>query len=113
MEPYDSLGQKENLPPFFKSLMVLVKLLKLRIQFLVLGVTRTFLAQFSVAKGIGHDSASRSNCTFQSRKTLIASIQQWYLNSKPSQWIYPIDSYDPPKCHFYVQEDITFMLQNG
>ena len=35
--------------------MILIKLLELGIQFLVLGVTQTFLAQFSVAKGIGHD----------------------------------------------------------
>ena len=35
--------------------MIPVKLLELGMQFLVLGVTRTFLAQFSVAKGIGHD----------------------------------------------------------
>jgi len=35
--------------------MILVKLLELGIQFLVLGVTRTFLAQLSIAKGIGHD----------------------------------------------------------
>ena len=93
--------------------MIPVKLLKLGIQFLVFGVTQTFLAQFSFAKDIGHDFGPRSDSSFQSHKTLIASIQQWYLNSKLSQWIYPVDSYDPPKCHFYVQEDITSMLHNG
>ena len=66
MEPFHFLGQKENLPPIFKTLMIPVKLLKLGIQFLVLGVTRTFLAQFSVAKGIGHDFASLSDSTFPS-----------------------------------------------
>ena len=33
------------------------KLLELGIQLLILGVTRTFLAQLSIAKGIGHDFA--------------------------------------------------------
>ena len=51
----ESLGQKEILLPIFKTLMIMVKLLKLGIQFLVLGVIRTFLAQLSIAKGIGHD----------------------------------------------------------
>ena len=113
MEPDESLGQKEILLPIYKTLRILVKLLEPWIQFIVLGVTRTLLAQFSIAKGIGHDFAPRSDSTFPSHKTLIASIQQWYLNSKPSRWIYPVDSYDPPKCHFYVQEDITSMLHNG
>ena len=35
--------------------MILVKLLELGVQLLILSVTRTFLAQFFVAKGIGHD----------------------------------------------------------
>ena len=55
MEPDESLDQKENLPPIFKTLIILVKLLELGIQLLILGVTWTFLAQFFVAKGIGHD----------------------------------------------------------
>ena len=38
--------------------MILVKLLELEIQLLILGVTRTFLAQFSIAKGIDHDFTS-------------------------------------------------------
>ena len=50
MEHYESLGQKEILPSIFKTLMILIKLLELGIQFLVLGVTRTFLAQFSGSK---------------------------------------------------------------
>ena len=50
MEPDESLGQKEILLPIFKTLRILVKLLKLGIQFLVLGVTQTFLAQLSFAK---------------------------------------------------------------
>ena len=66
MKPDESLGQKEILLPTFKTLMIPIKLLKLGIQFLVLGVTRTFLAQFSVAKGIGHDFAPRSDSTFPS-----------------------------------------------
>ena len=37
--------------------MIPVKLLELGIQLLILGVTQTFLAQFSIAKGIGHDFA--------------------------------------------------------
>ena len=53
MKPYESLDQKGNLPPFFKTLMIPIKLLKLGIQFLALGVTRIVLAQFSIAKGIG------------------------------------------------------------
>ena len=65
-EPYESLGQKEILPPIFKTLMILVKLLELGIQFLVLSVTLTFLAQFSFAKGIGHDFAPRNDSTFPS-----------------------------------------------
>ena len=52
------LGLKENLPPILKTLMILVKLLELGIQLLILSVTRTSLAQFSIAKGIGHDLAS-------------------------------------------------------
>ena len=76
MKPDESLGQKEMLLPIFKTLMFPAKLLDLGIQFLVLGVTRTLLAQFSVAKGIGHDFASPSDSTFPSHKTLIASIQQ-------------------------------------
>ena len=35
--------------------MILVKLLKLGTQLLILGVTRTFLAQLSITKGIGRD----------------------------------------------------------
>ena len=35
--------------------MILVKLLKIEIPFLVLGVTQTFLAWLSVANGIGRD----------------------------------------------------------
>jgi len=60
------IGQKEILIPIFKTLMIPVKLLELGIQFLVLGATRTFLAHFSVAKGIGHDFAPRSDSTFPS-----------------------------------------------
>ena len=55
MKPDESLGQEEFLLPIFKTLMIPVKFLELVIQLLILGVTRTFLAQFSVAKGIGHD----------------------------------------------------------
>ena len=55
MKHDESLGQKEILLPIFKTLMIPVKLLELGIQFLVLGVTRAFLAQFSIAKGIGRD----------------------------------------------------------
>ena len=55
MKPDESLGQEEFLLPIFKTLMISVKLLELVIQLLILGVTRAFLAQFSVAKGIGHD----------------------------------------------------------
>ena len=55
MKPNESLGQKEILVPIFKTLTIPVKLLKFGIQFLVLGVIRTFLAQFSVAKSIGCD----------------------------------------------------------
>ena len=57
MKPDESLGQKEILVPIFKTLMILVKLLELGIQLLVLGITRTFLEQLSIAKGIGHDFA--------------------------------------------------------
>ena len=46
--------------------MIPIKLLELRIQFLVLGVTRTFLAQFSIAKSSGHDFAPQSDSTFPS-----------------------------------------------
>ena len=46
--------------------MIPIKLLKLGIQFLVLGVTRPFLAQLSIAKGITHDFAPRSDSTFPS-----------------------------------------------
>ena len=66
MEPYESLGQKEILLPIFKILKILVKLLEPWIQSVVLGVTQTFLAKFSVAKGIGHDFAPRSDSTFPS-----------------------------------------------
>ena len=45
--------------------MILVKLLELGIQLLILGVTRTFLAQFSIAKGIGHDFTSEVIALFQ------------------------------------------------
>ena len=45
--------------------MISVKLLKLETQLLILGVTRTFLAQFSITKGIGYDGAPRSDITFQ------------------------------------------------
>ena len=55
MKADKSFGQKGILLPIFKTLMIPVKLLELGTQFLVFGVTRTFLAQFSVAKGIGHD----------------------------------------------------------
>ena len=47
--------------------MILVELLELGIQFLVLGVTRIFLAQFSIAKDIGHDFAPQSDNTFPSQ----------------------------------------------
>ena len=66
MKPDECLGQKDILLPTFKTLMIPVKLLKLGIQLLVLGVTRTFLAQFSIAKDIGHDFAPRSYSTFPS-----------------------------------------------
>ena len=66
MKPDESLGQKEILLPILKTLMIPIKLLKLGIPFLVLGVTQTFLAQFSIAKGIGHDFAPRSDSTFPS-----------------------------------------------
>ena len=64
--------------------MILVKLLELGIQLLILGVTRTFLAQFSVAKGIGHDFASLSDNTFPSH-----NLDQYQTNddvtcSKPT-----------------------------
>ena len=49
------IGQKEILPPIFKTWMIPVKLLELGIQFLIIGVNRTFLAQLPIAKGIGHD----------------------------------------------------------
>ena len=52
MKPDESLGQKEILLPIFKTLVIPVKLLELGMQFLVLGVTRTFLAWLSIAKGI-------------------------------------------------------------
>ena len=55
MKSDESLGQKEILLPIFKTLRILIKLLELGIQFIVLGVTRTFLAQLSIAKSIGHD----------------------------------------------------------
>ena len=64
MEPNESLDQKEILLPIFKTLKILVKLLEPWIQFVVLGVTRTFLAQFSTAKVIGHDFAPQSDSTF-------------------------------------------------
>ena len=65
MKPDESLGQEDFLLPIFKTLMIPVKLLELVIQLLILGVTRTFLAQLSVAKGIKHDFAPRSDNTFQ------------------------------------------------
>ena len=43
-KPNKSLGHKVILLPIFKTLVISVKLLKLGIPFLVLGVTRTFLA---------------------------------------------------------------------
>jgi hypothetical protein len=46
--------------------MILVMLLELGIQLLILSVIQTFLAQFLVAKGIGHDFASWSGNTFPS-----------------------------------------------
>ena len=55
MKPDESLGQKEILVPIFKTFVISVKLLELGIQFLVVGVTQTFLAQLSFAKGIGQD----------------------------------------------------------
>ena len=55
MKADKSFGQKGILLPIFKTLMIPVKLPEPRIQFLVLGVIRTFLAQFSIAKGIGRD----------------------------------------------------------
>ena len=55
MKPNESLGQKKILLPIFKTLVIPVKLLELGMQFLILGVTQTFLAQLSVAKGIGCD----------------------------------------------------------
>ena len=58
MKPDKSLGQKGILLPIFKTLRISIKLLELGIQFLVLDVTHTFLAPFSVAKSIGHDFAS-------------------------------------------------------
>ena len=45
--------------------MVPVKLLELGIQFLVLGVTRTFLTQFSIAKSIGLDFVLQVIALFQ------------------------------------------------
>ena len=65
MKPDKSLGQQEILLSIFKTLMFPAKLLKLGIQLLILGVTRTFLAQFSITKGIGYDGAPRSDITFQ------------------------------------------------
>ena len=82
MKPDESLGQKENLPPFFKTLMISVKLLELGIQFLVLGVNRTYLAQFSIAKGIGHDFASQSDSTFPSHNKFHSNEDN--TSSKPS-----------------------------
>ena len=64
MKSDESLGQKEILLPIFKTLRILIKLLELGIQFIVLGVSQTFFTQFSVAKGIGHDFAPRSDNTF-------------------------------------------------
>ena len=55
MKPDEPLGQRKILPPIFKTLMILVKLLKPGTQLLILGVTRTFLAQLSITKGIGRD----------------------------------------------------------
>ena len=46
--------------------MILVKLLELGIQLLILSVIQAFLAQFFIAKGIGHDFASWSDSTFPS-----------------------------------------------
>ena len=66
MKPDESIGQKEILLPIFKTLMFLTNLLDLGIQLLILGVTRTFLAWLSIAKGIGHDFAPWSNSTFPS-----------------------------------------------
>ena len=65
MKPDESLGQKEILLPIFKILMFPVKLLELGIWFLILGVTQTFLTQFSVAKGIGHDLLLQVIAPFQ------------------------------------------------
>ena len=55
MKPDESLGQKKILLPIFKTLVIPVKLLELGMQFLILGVTQTFLAQLSFAKDIDHD----------------------------------------------------------
>ena len=98
MKPDESLGQ-EILLPIFKTLRILIKLLELGIQFLVLGVTRTFLAQFSISKGIDHDFAPQSDSTFPNHKTLITSSNNDVTSSKPSQRRCLLDSYDPPKCH--------------
>ena len=105
------LGPKENLPPIFKTLMILVMLLELGIQLLILGVTQTFLAQFSVAKGISHDFASRSDNTFPSDNQ--SHSIEVITSSRPTWWRYPIYSCDPPRYYFYLQEDGTSILHNG
>ena len=81
-DPYESLGQKKILPPIFKTLRILVKLLEPWIQFIVLDVTQTFLAQFSVAKGIGHDFAPQSDSTFPSHNQFHSNKD--ILSSRPS-----------------------------
>ena len=68
MKSDESLGQKEILLPIFKTLVILVKLLDLGIQLLILGVTRAFLAQFSMAKASAMTFTSLGNKTFPSHK---------------------------------------------
>ena len=62
--------------------MIPIKLLELGIQLLILGVTRIFLAQFSVAKDIGHDFAPRSGNTFPSHNQFHSNED--ITSSKPS-----------------------------
>ena len=64
--------------------MISVKLLELGIQFLVLGVNRTYLAQFSIAKGIGHDFASQSDNQYGKIPELLDSTSNTSLAKIPA-----------------------------
>ena len=91
--------------------MISVKLLKLGIQFLALGVTRTFLAQFSIAKGIGHDFPPWSNNTFQVISNFIPTRISQAQDHLSEDVLQILVIHLDVTC--YAQVDSISMLHNG